>query len=378
MLSFSLIFWLLFASVCVRADGLQAHRALVNGPESIAVRETITVRASEGELIASADPVVVEFERSSDGRMRWSVRGFNVFVDEQDLLIIHESNNEAFVRVAHEGKPRARIRQLFAETPSLWLALACSKPSDDVLGAFLVVAPGLHSVESSNGSRTRLQSDHATGWFEGVLPGRMSVEVTAGPWVAEGSTLTWEFSSERADLKGTSFDPNGRRRLDQIAALPRRVPAGVMGEAAGVLELPLASGGNFALSEHLGKVVILDFWASWCGPCRRALPTLSRFAERVAEREMPVEVVTVNTSERERDPVRRATFVLEERKNIGFDLPILIDLDGSVASEWGVSALPTTIIIAPDGTVASVHRGAGAEYESMLEAEVEALLKPEK
>lgn len=360
------------------AGDLDDHTALVQGEEPIAVRETITVSASDGETSESADPVVVRVERSTDGRVRLDLRGYRVFIDDEFLLIVHESNDETFVRIEHGGAPITAVRKLFSETPSLWLALACAQPNEDVLGSLISAAPGLRATASVSGERTELESAHAMGWIEGTLPGRMSIEVTSGPWVPEGGRLTWEFASERIEPEGTMFDPDRRRRLDHIAALPRQVQTGVAGEPAGELNLPLAMGGNFSLADHLGEVVIIDFWASWCGPCRRALPLLSRFAASVEKRDLPVTVVTVNTSEREQDPTRRATFVLEERRKIGFDLPILIDLDRSVATAWGVSALPTTIIIAPDGTVASVHRGAGPDYEEMLEAEIAGLLEPKE
>ena len=147
------------------------------------------------------------------------------------------------------------------------------------------------------------------------------------------------------------------------------------GEAPALAAITL-DGKPVQLADYADGPLLLHFWASWCGPCRAALPRLSAFAGRMAEAGLPVTVITVNTSERERDPARRTALVLEERDAIGFELPIAVDLQGTVADAWGVTALPTTVIVAPDGTVAEVHRGAGEDYESLLQKAVESLLQP--
>jgi thiol-disulfide isomerase/thioredoxin len=360
-------------------DSIETLLSGIRGPEPLAVRETITVTATQDGVSASAAPVEVHVERTPDGLGRVELNGYTVFIDKQALSVVHESNDGAYVRLEHSGRPVAALRRLFADVPSIWVTLAFGNPEQQGLFAeFLPPVPDLEAVPVDPGnpaSGFRLVGSGASGLFQPALPGSMSVEIDRGRWVPEGGRLQWASTTMAVDMLGTGFDPGRRRALDHVGALRRAPQAAVVGEPAAALALPLASGGNFDLAEHRGKVVIIDFWASWCGPCRAALPRLSKLAKSMAEAGLPVTVITVNTSERERDPARRSAFVLEERDAIGFELPIAVDLQGTVADAWGVSALPTTVIVGPDGTLAEIHRGAGEDYEALLQEAVESLLQ---
>jgi peroxiredoxin len=127
------------------------------------------------------------------------------------------------------------------------------------------------------------------------------------------------------------------------------------------LHLPTLDGQNWSLPDHRGNVVLLNFWASWCPPCREETPGLIRVAE--AFRGKGLEVAGVSLDEN-LDAVRR--FSHEYRVSY----PLLLPKDNSLAS--GIESLPTTFLIDRQGRVANVF--VGAVSERTLRQAVENLL----
>lgn len=123
------------------------------------------------------------------------------------------------------------------------------------------------------------------------------------------------------------------------------------------------------LEKHRGKVVVVTFWASWCGPCRREIPMLAKLQQAVGRDHL--EVVAVNFKEPRRD------YLSVLRANRGYDLTYIHDARGKVSDRYGVQALPNMFIIGADGKIAHVHRGYSEEVVDSFIAEMLALLPPD-
>jgi thiol-disulfide isomerase/thioredoxin len=129
------------------------------------------------------------------------------------------------------------------------------------------------------------------------------------------------------------------------------------------------AGNEIRLSQHKGKVVIVSFWASWCGPCRRELPVLGEVQKAVGRDHL--EVIAVNYKESRRD------FVNVIRANKDVDLTYVHDSRGNISDSYGVETLPNMFVVAADGRVAHVHRGYSAEMLEGFIKEILQLLPPE-
>jgi len=112
--------------------------------------------------------------------------------------------------------------------------------------------------------------------------------------------------------------------------------------------LPLTNGEPFRLIEHRGTVVLVNFWATWCEPCKREMPELERLWRDRRERGLLVLAVSVDT-----DSTVVAPFLAKQK----FTFPVALDPRGEVGKQFGARALPTTSILGPDGALAAFAYG---------------------
>lgn len=145
-----------------------------------------------------------------------------------------------------------------------------------------------------------------------------------------------------------------RRRLLAAAALGAALPAVPVqaqaqrkpwpaGKPTPPLALPAWEGPGFSLAQARGQVVLLNFWASWCEPCRAEMPSLELLAERHAKDGLVVQAVNF----RETDAAIRRFLA-----QWPLTLPILRDRDGAAARDWQVRIFPSTLLVGRDGRAA--------------------------
>ncbi len=121
------------------------------------------------------------------------------------------------------------------------------------------------------------------------------------------------------------------------------------------------SGRPWTLASARGQVVAINFWATWCAPCRTEMPSLQRL--QTLGRDRGLAVVTVNYKE---PAAAIRTFV-----PVSFELPVLLDADGAVAGAWTPRVFPTTVLVDRSGSARTVVVGgldwAGADAARLLE-----------
>jgi peroxiredoxin len=114
------------------------------------------------------------------------------------------------------------------------------------------------------------------------------------------------------------------------------------GGAAPPLALPDLDGRQHQLQDYRGKVVLVNFWATWCEPCREEMPSMNRLRASLAGQ--PFAVLAVNLAE----PESRVRRFMEQ---MPMDFAVLLDLDTSVAKAWKARILPASFVIGPDGRI---------------------------
>jgi len=202
----------------------------------------------------------------------------------------------------------------------------------------------------------------STWWFdaETSLPRANKVSVV-GP---DGNTAM-QYMLTLSDLVIDGEAPDASRFILECPdgySSEEYVGAIAVGAPAPLWTLNTPDGGSIALEDLSGQVVIMDFWATWCGPCRQVMPSLQALHEEHGEE---LVVIGVNTWEQE-DP---AAFMIEN----GYTYPIVIDGD-IVAQDYFVEGIPTFYVIDQNGIVAFHAVGADPANEEALIEVLETLL----
>ncbi|MCV6606230.1 MAG: TlpA family protein disulfide reductase [Porticoccaceae bacterium] len=126
------------------------------------------------------------------------------------------------------------------------------------------------------------------------------------------------------------------------------------------------AGDNLRLAEQRGNVVMLNFWASWCGPCKQEMPLLDELHKRYSRAGFTIIGVNV-----ERDP-EDAKRVL---RDIPVSFPVLFDTDSNVSKLYDVSAMPTTVMIDRDGNIRHLHKGFKPGFEDEYRKQIKQLIR---
>ena len=139
-----------------------------------------------------------------------------------------------------------------------------------------------------------------------------------------------------------------------------------IGEQAPDFTLKSMSGENLNLGEQRGNIIVINFWASWCGPCRIEMPILQDFHDQFQD--LGVAVWGVNVEQQNQAG-------LDYIRELGVDFPIFFDASNEISAAYNVEAMPTTVIIDRNGTVRAVFRGYQKGYEKKYAKVIKLLIR---
>ena len=154
--------------------------------------------------------------------------------------------------------------------------------------------------------------------------------------------------------------------LGQFCLVAQAANSEMVGAAAPDFTLKSNQGDNVRLAEQRGQVVMLNFWASWCAPCRKEMPLLDELHQRYESAGFVLYGVNVEPD---------ATAGDKLIKDLGVGFPILYDPESRASKAYDIDAMPTTVVIDRDGLVRYVNRGYRSGDEEKYRAQVKELIR---
>lgn len=373
------------------------------------VKATLKIKITQNETTSEGEKVEAEFLHVKGGEGTLKIRDFTCYVNGGEFFAVHKDVDHSYFSEPLDGAAYWIFFDAFRDLPYPHLALFWGDPEPEFLwwelhsGTPEIVPVAVENVEIADPKdetaklkRRRITLKGADGSMvirfdpKTRLIDHIQHRITGGEFVQQGAIQTTEYIFEHKvykelpDEKIYKFAPGERQRVAMLSTLiPQPEPPApapmearneptLVGKAAPAFTLATADGGAIDLEELRGKVVVLDFWATWCRPCRDALPHIHDVARWADGMDLPVKVVTVNVWEKADGPEAKNAAVLQFWRANKFTLPVAMDYTNETASAYGVSGIPTTVIIRSDGVVHASHSGFGGV--ELLKQEISAAL----
>jgi thiol-disulfide isomerase/thioredoxin len=147
--------------------------------------------------------------------------------------------------------------------------------------------------------------------------------------------------------------------------LPTIAEAATLGDAAPPVVLETTGGQTVSLADLRGKVVYVDFWASWCAPCRRSFPWMNAMQQKYGDKGFAI--LAVNVDRKREDAARFLSSTPAQ-------FTVLLDPEGKTPQAWQVKAMPSSYLVDAQGRVAFVESGFRDERKDEVEARIRAAL----
>jgi len=165
--------------------------------------------------------------------------------------------------------------------------------------------------------------------------------------------------------------PRARHTIRRLASLALGATAlvfaiGSMAAPAPAFTLPTATGASVSLGDHKGKIVYVDFWASWCGPCRQSFPWMNEMLSKYQAQGFEIIAVNLDAARADADDFLAANPA---------SFTVALDPQATMPPQYGVKGMPTSYLIDGNGEIILQHTGFNDSHKADLEAAIQKALE---
>ena len=302
--------------------------------------------------------------RLGPGTDAWvSMDGFEMTALDGQFTIEHVDRPTKYIRTSLDGNLLRSFASLANgnSLPVPHAALRYGKTTNDYIAAFgLARAAGLWiegvaTVERDGKTFQQLTMRNDQGATMAALIDPETKFIITIALTTQGSEFMVTMAPKRLDdLPGlVAVNTVGRLHVETIHSLFTLSA----GEIAPDFTLETLDGQSVSLADHRGSLVVLDFWATWCRPCKMGLPKLQEFATWAEAEGLPVKVLPIDMKEKPRTRDLKKAVVSRYWKSAGYTMATLMDYDNTTARAYQVGGIPHTVIVDPQGKVIKVETG---------------------
>ena len=390
------------AKVSAEARGaLERMTAFLGAKKGFALRQTSTTTASDADLaakVAGTMQHVVRVERPARVvvALTGDRKGSGTVASDGTTLVVHdmeknrwESSAAPETLSAIVAHPLVAGMLAIGGGDTVNRAFFAENPVDALLeGVREMEVVGTESIDGRECTHLAAKTE-GSGWDLWIAAGDEPVPVKFEPKKSQmryggadvdvATTVTfdeWRFDPAFTIEEFVFTPPEGAERVDSIVGAAdeerrqrtQRRPSlhATVGFPAPKAQLVGLEGERFDPAAQKEKVVVLDFWATWCGPCRVSLPVVARVCKDYAGKGVVFRAVNLKE-----DAETIKTFLAEEP----IDGTVVMDSTGDVSAAYRVEAIPHTVVIGGDGVVQAVHVGTSDDLEAKLRKQLDAILE---